>query len=170
MPAPLTEGDTFSSSSKKSQNHRMVGVGRALCGSPSPTPCPSRVTQSRLHSTASRQVLSISREGDSTASLGSLCQGSTKKIKQELPKQGKQLLQYHHSCTKLKNTPALRHLSLMKTKMLLKQSIFQHSKRETPKVFAVAFLKNKYPPSLQECSTINKGRREPWQRDPTITL
>jgi len=38
----------------ESQNHRMVGVGRALCGSPSPAPCPSRVTQSRLHSTASR--------------------------------------------------------------------------------------------------------------------
>jgi len=36
----------------------MVGVGRALCGSPSPTPCPSRVTQSRLHSTASRRVSS----------------------------------------------------------------------------------------------------------------
>ena len=52
------------------------GVGRALCGSPSPTPCPSSVTQSRGHSTASRQGLNISREGDSTASLGSLGQGS----------------------------------------------------------------------------------------------
>jgi len=49
-----------------SQSHRMVGVGRDLCGSPSPTPCPSRVTQSRLHSTASRRLLSISREGEST--------------------------------------------------------------------------------------------------------
>ena len=39
-------------------------------------PCQSRVTQSRLHRTASRQVLNISREGDSTASLGSLGQGS----------------------------------------------------------------------------------------------
>jgi len=38
----------------KSQNHSMVGAGRALCGSPSPAPCPSRVTQSRLHSTAAR--------------------------------------------------------------------------------------------------------------------
>ena len=38
------------------QNPSMVGAGRALCGSPSPTPCPSRVTQSRLHSTASRGV------------------------------------------------------------------------------------------------------------------
>ena len=45
-------------------------------GSPSPTACPSRVTQSRLHSTASRRGLKISREGDSTASLGSLGQGS----------------------------------------------------------------------------------------------
>ena len=60
----------------ESQNHRMVGVGRDLCGSPSPTPCPSRVTQSRLHSTAARRGWSISREGDSTTSLGSLGQGS----------------------------------------------------------------------------------------------
>ena len=45
----------------ESQNHRVAGVGRDLCGSPSPTPCPSRVTQSRLHSTASRRVLNISR-------------------------------------------------------------------------------------------------------------
>ena len=52
----------------------MVWVGRALCGSPSPTPCRSRGTQSRLHRTLSRQVLSISREGDSTAPLGSLKQ------------------------------------------------------------------------------------------------
>jgi len=44
--------------------------------SPSPTPCRSRVTQSRLHSTASSRGLNISREGDSTASLGSLGQGS----------------------------------------------------------------------------------------------
>ena len=50
----------------------MVGFGRDLWGSPSPTPCPSRVTHSRLHSTASRRGLNISREGDSTASLGSL--------------------------------------------------------------------------------------------------
>ena len=61
---------------EKSQNHRMVRVGRDLCGSPSPTPCPSRVTQSRLHSTASRRGWNISREGDSTASLGSLGQCS----------------------------------------------------------------------------------------------
>ena len=48
------------------RNHRMVGVGRDLCGSPSPTPCRSRVTYSRLHRTLSRGVLNISREGDST--------------------------------------------------------------------------------------------------------
>ena len=35
------------------------------------TPCWSRVTYSRLHRTWSRQVLNISREGDSTTSLGS---------------------------------------------------------------------------------------------------
>ena len=51
------------------QNHRMVGVGRDLCGSPSPTPCRSRVTQSRLCRTTSRWVLNLSREGDSTTSL-----------------------------------------------------------------------------------------------------
>jgi len=50
----------------ESQNHRMLGVGRALWGSPSPTPCPSRVTHSRLHSTAARWGLNISREGNST--------------------------------------------------------------------------------------------------------
>jgi len=54
----------------------MVGVGRDLCGSPSPTPCQSRVTQSRLHRTASRRGWNISREGDSTVPLGSLFQCS----------------------------------------------------------------------------------------------
>ena len=39
-------------------------------------PCRSRVTYSRLHRTSSRRVLNISREGDSTTSLGSLGQGS----------------------------------------------------------------------------------------------
>jgi len=57
-------------------NHRMVGVGNDLWGSPSPTPYRSRVTQSRLHRTLSRRVLNISREGDSTATLGSLGQCS----------------------------------------------------------------------------------------------
>ena len=46
------------------ESHRMFGVGRDLCGSPSPTPCRSRVTYSRLHRTLSRRVLNISREGD----------------------------------------------------------------------------------------------------------
>ena len=59
-----------------SQNHRMFGVGRDLYGSSSPTPCRSRVTQSRLHRTLSRWCLNISREGDSTAPLGSLFQCS----------------------------------------------------------------------------------------------
>jgi len=54
----------------------MVGVGRDLCGSPSPTPCRRRVTQSRLHRTLSRRVWNISREGDSTTSPGSLFQCS----------------------------------------------------------------------------------------------
>jgi len=33
----------------ESQNHRMFGVGRDLCGSSSPALCRSRVTYSRLH-------------------------------------------------------------------------------------------------------------------------
>ena len=39
-------------------------------------PCRSRVTYSRLHRTLSRQVLNISREGESTTSLGNLVQCS----------------------------------------------------------------------------------------------
>jgi len=55
----------------------MFGVGSDLSGDhPVQPPCRSRVTQSRLHRTAARWVLNISREGDSTASLGSLGQGS----------------------------------------------------------------------------------------------
>ena len=45
-------------------------------GQPAQPSCQSRITQSRLQRTLSRQVLNISREGDSTASLGSLGQGS----------------------------------------------------------------------------------------------
>ena len=60
----------------ESQNHRMVGVGRDLWGHPVQPSCPSRVTQSRLQRTLSRRGWNISREGDSTASLGSLGQGS----------------------------------------------------------------------------------------------
>jgi len=43
-------------------NHRMFRVGRDLWGPPSPTPCRSRVTQSRLHRILSRQGLNIPRE------------------------------------------------------------------------------------------------------------
>ena len=39
-------------------------------------PCQSRVTCSRLHRTLSRRILNISREGDSTTSLGNLFQCS----------------------------------------------------------------------------------------------
>ena len=60
------------SKSTESQN---VGGWKGPLG-PRPTPCQSSVPQSRLHRTMSRQVLNISREGDSTTSLGSLCQGS----------------------------------------------------------------------------------------------
>ncbi|NXJ79022.1 MCM3 factor, partial [Trogon melanurus] len=58
-----------------SQNRRMFRVGRDLERSSSPT-CQSRITYSRSHRNTSRQVLKVSREGDSTTSLGSLCQGS----------------------------------------------------------------------------------------------
>jgi len=44
----------------------MAGVGKDLWGSPSTTPCRSRVTYSRLHRTLSRQVLNTSREGKLT--------------------------------------------------------------------------------------------------------
>ena len=62
--------------SQNLQNHRMVGIEKDPWGSPSPTPCRSRVTQSSLLRTASRWDLNTSREGDSPAPLGSLCQGS----------------------------------------------------------------------------------------------
>jgi len=52
----------------------MVGDGRDLYGSSSPTPCRSRVTYSRLYRTLSRRVLNISREGESTPSLGNMFQ------------------------------------------------------------------------------------------------
>ena len=65
-----------STASRDHKNHRMVGVGRDLCGSSSPTPLPKQGHLNRLHRTLCRRVLNISREGDSTTSLGSLGQGS----------------------------------------------------------------------------------------------
>lgn len=67
----VSPSDWDKKSSSLSQNHRMAEVGRDLWRSFSPTPLPSRVTR-----IMSRQVLSISREGNSTASVGNLFQCS----------------------------------------------------------------------------------------------
>jgi len=64
-------------SSKNSQNHKeWWGLEGTSGDDLVQAPCRSRVTYSRLHRTLSRWGLSISREGDSTTSLGNLCQGS----------------------------------------------------------------------------------------------
>ena len=58
--------------------HRITecsGLEGTSVGHPAQPPA-GAVTYSRLHRTLSRQVLNISREGDSTTSLGSLGQGS----------------------------------------------------------------------------------------------
>lgn len=61
------------------------------------------------------------------------------------------------------NKLALCHLSLIRPKIFFKQRV--HSSALTLKAklkgFAEAFLKNKYPPFLQGCSTINKCRWKP---------
>jgi len=57
----------------ESQRHQITGVGRDLWRS-SPTTLLKQVPCNRLHRKVSRLVLSISRERDFTASLGSLFQ------------------------------------------------------------------------------------------------
>jgi len=57
-------------------NLRMAEVGRDLWGSCCPTLCSSRATQSWLPSSMSKQLFSISRNGESATSLGILCQCS----------------------------------------------------------------------------------------------
>ncbi|NXJ79299.1 HTR5A protein, partial [Trogon melanurus] len=53
-----------------------LGVERTSRDHPVQPPCQSRITQSRSHRNASRWVLKVSREGDSTIPLGNLCQCS----------------------------------------------------------------------------------------------
>jgi len=50
----------------------MFEVGRDLCGSSSPTPLLKQGHLQQAAQDSSRRVLNISREGDSTTSLGSL--------------------------------------------------------------------------------------------------
>ena len=60
---------------RASQNHRITecsGFEGTSVGHLVQPACQNRVTYSRLHRTLSPRVLNISREGDSTTSLGSL--------------------------------------------------------------------------------------------------
>lgn len=62
---------------QQSQNHKNTGCcWRQLWGLSGPTPCSSRATQSQLPSAVSKRLLSMSKVGDSTTSLGTLCQSS----------------------------------------------------------------------------------------------
>jgi len=56
------------------QNHSLVGVGRDLRGSPSPTPLLKQGHPEQAAEDLVGWILNISREGDSTTSLGSLFQ------------------------------------------------------------------------------------------------
>ena len=76
--------------------------------------CQSRVIYSRLHRTLSRQIFNISREGDSTTSLGSLFQGSvTLRVKRFFLMFRRNFLCYctNYICTiqfwKIQNIPVL---------------------------------------------------------------
>jgi len=53
---------------------RTVEVGRDLGGDLVQAPCSTRATSSQLPRTVSRQLLNISKDGDSITSLGNLCQ------------------------------------------------------------------------------------------------
>ena len=57
--------------------HRIIRVGRGLWRPSSPTPLLKQAPYSRSHRQASRWILNISRQGDSTTSLGRLFQSTT---------------------------------------------------------------------------------------------
>jgi len=53
-----------------SQDHKVVEIGRDIWRSSGPIPCSSRVSCSRFLRSLTSQILSISKDGDSTTSLG----------------------------------------------------------------------------------------------------
>ena len=59
-----------------SQNHEVAEVGTDLWRSSGPIPCSSRVSYSRLPRTMTSRISNISKDGDSTTSLGNLFQCS----------------------------------------------------------------------------------------------
>ena len=61
---------------KELANHRIAGVGRDFKSSSSPTALLKQLSYSRSHRQASRWILNVFIEGDSTTSLGNLFQCS----------------------------------------------------------------------------------------------
>ena len=60
----------------KTLGHKITQVGGCLWGSSRPTPLPTQGPLEQVPKTVSRQLLIISKNGDSTTFLGNLCQCS----------------------------------------------------------------------------------------------